>query len=324
MREVLARVETTTGDDELRALAHHQASFVALVGGDVRRGRALSSIAVELAVRNRLYALAARAMSLRSSVTIQAEGRYDEGLRELEQMADYAAKAGDAFLVVEAAFGRYELLADKGAEEDLDAIEALVEQQRLAVETSTAALPYGRALRAAWRGDLDEAYRLLVDTGEEQPTSARRFRRWAEIALFAAFSGRRAEADEALACASAAVEGVSERGEFVRRLARGSAVGAVAFAALGRPDAGRRFLERFRRRRARPGAKAARSAVPRAPLVWRPSWAIAESCCAARRNCASWACQGWRQRSRAVRSAARRAPSRRCSGSPSRSCRSCG
>ncbi|MEA2666436.1 MAG: LuxR family transcriptional regulator, maltose regulon positive regulatory protein [Candidatus Eremiobacteraeota bacterium] len=246
MREVLARVETTTGDDELRALAHHQASFVALVGGDVRRGRALSSIAVELAVRNRLYALAARAMSLRSAVTIQVEGRYDEGLRELEQMADYAAKAGDAFLVVEATFGRYDLLADKGAEEDLDVIEALVEQQRLAVETSTAALPYGRALRAAWRGDLDEAYRLLAGTGEEQPTPARRFRRWAEIALFAAFSGRRAEADEALACASAAVEDVkSERGEFVRRLARGSAVGAVAFAALGRPNAGRRFLERF-------------------------------------------------------------------------------
>ena len=246
MRDVLAHVETTTGDAELRALAHHQASFVALVSGDVRRCRALSAIAVELAVPNRLYALAARAMSLRSAVTIQIEGRYDDGLRELEQMADYAAKAGDAFLVVEAAFGRYDLLADKGAEEDLDAIEALVEQQRLAVETSTAALPYGRALRAAWRGDLDEAYRLLAGTGEEQPTPARRFRRWAEIALFAAFSGRRAEADEALACASAAVEGVkSERGEFVRRLARGSAVGAVAFAALGRPDAGRRFLERF-------------------------------------------------------------------------------
>ena len=46
-------------------------------------------------------------------------------------MADYAAKAGDTFLVVEAAFGRYDLLADKGAEEDLDAIEALVERQRL-------------------------------------------------------------------------------------------------------------------------------------------------------------------------------------------------
>jgi LuxR family transcriptional regulator, maltose regulon positive regulatory protein len=246
MREVLARVETTTGDAELRALAHHQASFVALAGGDVRRCRALSAIAVELALPNRLYALAARAMSLRSAVTIQVEGRYDEGLRELEQMADYAAKAGDAFLVVEAAFGRYDLLADKGTEEDLDAIEALVEQQRLAVEASTAALPYGRALRAAWRGDLDEAYRVLAGTGEEQPTPARRFRRWTEIALFAASSGRRAEADEALACASAAVEDAkSERGEFVRRLARGSAVGAIAFAALGRPDAGRRFLERF-------------------------------------------------------------------------------
>lgn len=246
MREVLAHVETTTGDAEMRALVHHQASFVALVGGDVRRCRALSAIAVELAVPNRLYALAARAMSLRSAVTIQVEGRYDDGLRELEQMADYAAKAGDTFLVVEAAFGRYDLLADKGAEEDLDAIEALVEQQRLAVETSTAALPYGRALRAAWRGDFDEAYRLLAGTGEEQPTPARRFRRWAEIALFAAFSGRRAEADEALGCASAAIEGVkSERGEFVRRLARGSAIGAIAFAALGRPDAGRRFIERF-------------------------------------------------------------------------------
>ncbi len=246
MREVLARVETTTGDHELRALVHHQASFVALAGGDVRRCRALSSIAVDLASRHRLYALAARALSIRSAVTIQVEGRYDEGLRDLEQMADYAAKAGDTFLVVEAAFGRYDVLADKGAEEDLDAIEALVERQRLAVEASTAALPYGRALRAAWRGDLDEAYRLLSGTAEEQPSPGRRFRRWAEIALFAAFSGRRAEADEALVHAADSVEGdKSDRGEFVRRLARGSAIGAIALAALGRVDAGRRFLERF-------------------------------------------------------------------------------
>ncbi len=246
MREVLARVETTTGDDELRALVHHQASFVALAGGDVRRCRALSAIAVELASRNGLYALAARALSIRASVTIQVEGRYDEGLHELEQMADYAAKAGDTFLVVEAAFGRYDLLADKGAEEDLDAIEALVERQHLAIETGTAALPYGRALRAAWRGDLDEAYRLLSGTAEEQPTPARRFRRWAEIALLAAFSGRRAEADEALARATESVEGMKgDRGELVRRMARGSAIGAIAFAALGRAEGGRRFLERL-------------------------------------------------------------------------------
>ncbi len=59
---VLARVETTTGDAELRALAHHQASFVALAGGDVRRCRTLSSIAVELAVAQRpLRAGSARA-----------------------------------------------------------------------------------------------------------------------------------------------------------------------------------------------------------------------------------------------------------------------
>ncbi len=246
MRDVLARVETTTGDPELRALAHHQASFVALSAGDVRRCRALSAIAVDLAVRSRLYALAARALSLRSALTIQVEGRYDEGLRELERMADYAAKAGDTFLVVEAAFGRYDVLADKGVEEDLDAIEALVERQRLVVETGSAALPYGRALRAAWRGDIDEAYRLLSGTAQEQVTSARRFRRWTEIALFAAFSGRRAEADEALASATESVAGVqSDHGEFLRRMARGSAVGAIAFAALGRPEAGRRFLQRF-------------------------------------------------------------------------------
>jgi DNA-binding CsgD family transcriptional regulator/tetratricopeptide (TPR) repeat protein len=247
MREVLARVEMSTGDETLRALIYHQASFVALVSGDMRRSRALSGIALDLASRHNLYAVAARAFSIRSAITIQIEGRYEDGLRELEQMAEYAAKAGDAFLVVEAAFGRYDLLAEKGCEEDLDAIEALVERQRLAVETSTVALPYGRALRASWRGDLDEAYRLLSGTAEEQPTAARRFRRWAEIALFAAFSGQRAEADEALARATESIDDTvrGNRSKYARRLARGSAIGAIALAALGRAEAGRRFLERF-------------------------------------------------------------------------------
>jgi DNA-binding CsgD family transcriptional regulator len=62
----------------------------------------------------------------------------------------------------------------------------------------------------------------------------------------AAFSGRRAEADEALACAAEAADGAKgDRGDFVRRFARGSAVAAFALAALGRPEAGRRFLERY-------------------------------------------------------------------------------
>ncbi len=271
----------------LRALVHHQASFVALVGGDVRRCRALSSIAVELASRQRpLRAGRARAEHCAPRSRSRSRAATTRACASSSRWLTTPPRRATRILVVEAAFGRYDVLADKGAEEDLDAIEALVERQRLAVETSTAACP--TAARCARRGAGTSTRRTGCSSGtaEEQPTPARRFRRWAEIALLRRFLGparggrrsagarkRGGRRREERTRRVRAAPGARQRGRSDRVRGAGPARRRAAFSGALR-TAGRAH----RARGPRPGL------TLREPHAWPPSSATVKSCCAAPRR----------------------------------------
>jgi DNA-binding CsgD family transcriptional regulator/tetratricopeptide (TPR) repeat protein len=182
-------------DPAVRAKLFYQAGYVAFFARDSGRAKGFAQAAVETALALHLYDIAARALSILYSIAMDYEDDVRAALRYLNQLASCSVKAGSRHLQLYATLGQFEIEVFRG--NLIESARLDDELKELEVEYSTFAsemlLP-AQALRATWSGDFHRAYRLIATTAENQITPRRQSQRHAEIALYAAAAGLRAEA----------------------------------------------------------------------------------------------------------------------------------
>ncbi|MDB5041830.1 MAG: malT [Candidatus Eremiobacteraeota bacterium] len=186
-------------DAGLRSRILHQTSYVALSSLDYSSARDLATRALEAADAAYEYDVAARACSVLFNVAILADDDVPAGRHALAKLDEAGRKAGSPALRVYATMNAYALEVDAG---DVAAIERLDDELRrlqifLTPMTSESLLP-AQALRAAWDGRFDHAYELLAPSADKLFDDDRKAYRWAEIAVYAAASGRRSESAGAI------------------------------------------------------------------------------------------------------------------------------
>jgi hypothetical protein len=185
--------------DAVRTRAYHQAAYVALRCADIPQARAYAERVLDVAVPNGLYDLAARGHSILYEIAHAWDFDPKRALAQLELGAAYGLKAGDTHIRQWALLGVYYIEAERGNGAMMGTIERALNAPELlqTTEESNAALLPAQALRASWSSDFGHAHRLLARSADGLVSADRRALRWAEIALFAAASGSRADALEA-------------------------------------------------------------------------------------------------------------------------------
>jgi LuxR family maltose regulon positive regulatory protein len=221
-------------DGSLQATIYHQASYIAYVAGDAQRAGRMAAAASRLALEARNHRLAVRSFSIRYSIAAGLEDDPERALEYLDAMVASAEKTGDRAMQLEGLAGKLDIAAERGD----DAAIALIEERIAACEhgvdvQSSGGLP-AKALKAAWDGDFRLAYDLVAGSAGAQPGILRRGLRWAEIGLYAAASGQREVAAEAVADALHDVRAVTLRNaEDRRRFARTLVACAVTQLTIG-------------------------------------------------------------------------------------------
>ena len=219
-------------DPAVRAKLYYQAGYVAVFARDPERAKAYARQAVETALASHLFDVAARAMSILYNVAMDYDDDIPAAKLYLDQLASCSIKAGSQHLLMYATLAQFEIEVFRGnLHESARLDEALAS---LEVDYSTYAsemlLP-AQALRATWTGDFHRAYRLIAPTAEKQITPMRQSQRYAQIALYAAAAGLRAEAGAAVRYALS----ISSEGESTDRfVASTKAYIALALNLLGR------------------------------------------------------------------------------------------
>jgi ATP/maltotriose-dependent transcriptional regulator MalT len=182
-----------------RARAYHQAAFVALRCADVRNAANYATAVVEIATPAGLYDLAARAYSILYEIAHVWDAVPRKALQYVEQVASFALRCGDSQVREWALIAAYYIEAERGNGSMMLTIERSLNTADVLQmpEAASEALLPGQSLRSTWTGDFAHAYGLLARSAPEQGSADRRALRWAEIALYAAASGRLEEAREA-------------------------------------------------------------------------------------------------------------------------------
>jgi LuxR family transcriptional regulator, maltose regulon positive regulatory protein len=259
-------------DGGVRARILHQAAYVGLNDGDFVSAKDLAQRAYESAEAAYLYDLAARALSVLHNVAIFYDDDVPAGRRALAQLAEAARKAGSPALRLYATLNAYGLEVDAG---DTAAIERLDGELRelqifLTPMASEALLP-AQALRAAWDGRFEHAYGLLAPSAEKMFDDDRTAYRWAEVAVYAAASGKRSES----AAAIRQCRETLRRVDSADRLAlRARAYVALAEVLLAHDGRARSALAELRAvaRRGGPRFAALVEAVRALHLRWTTGW----------------------------------------------------
>jgi ATP/maltotriose-dependent transcriptional regulator MalT len=232
-------------DSAVRAKLYFQAGYVAFFARDPQRAKAYARQAVETAFAAHLYDIAARALSILYNIAMDYEDDVRAGRLYLDQLASCSIKAGSRNLLIYTTLGQFEIEVLRGnlhesarLDEALQALEI-----NYSMYASEMLLP-AQALRAAWRGDFHRAYRLLATTAEKQITPIRQSQRYAEIALYAAAAGLRAEASAAVEPALALASKAEPAGKAV---AFAKAYIALTLTLLGFHQRAARLLSRLSR-----------------------------------------------------------------------------
>lgn len=186
--------------DAIAARTLHQLGYVALRTGDFADAKSFANQAVCLALFNGDHNLAARAYSLLYELAYAIDCDPAAASRYLSMVKDCADKTGDAYIRVWAILGLLYVEAEAGNLKAMHAHEETLKLHDVAqsvVEIGQGLLP-AHALERAWNGDFQQAYRLVAQSAEVQPTTDRRALRFAEAALYAAASGATEDARNAM------------------------------------------------------------------------------------------------------------------------------
>lgn len=230
--------------DDARARIFQQAAYVQRYAGSLERARAYASTAIDLALQNDLYELAARAYSVTYTIVRETSDSPAAGLDILERINECALKGGSTQARVFALAAIYTISAEKGDEDRLKQLDRDIEELRVPPQWQTQAILPARALREAWRGHFDAAYAMLAQTAQTQTTPDRRALRAAEAALYAAAAGESLAADTELAQVADALSGERQYGKDA---IRGMLIAALALLLRGQDAASHRYITQSER-----------------------------------------------------------------------------
>jgi DNA-binding CsgD family transcriptional regulator len=265
--------------DETRGRVFQQAAYVHRYAGSGERARHFADIAVELALQNNLFELAARAYSV--TYTIEHDEADDPvaSLKTLAKISECAKKSASSRARIFSLIASYEIEVDRGDDAALERLDAEIEEHQASVRLISTALLPARAMRTAWSGDFTGAYELLRGSSTDEPSPEWQALRSAEIALYAAAAGMQQEAEEPMTLAGAALEKGDPRR---RRSIRTRLLLALAHLVRGHHTAAHRYISEGERaleprmHRIRSLAQATR-AIYRASLQQAGAHEVAES-----------------------------------------------
>jgi tetratricopeptide (TPR) repeat protein len=187
----------------------HQIAFVALRCGEFLESKQFATQAVDLALREENYDLAARAYSVLYELAYSIECDNAEARKYVDLVARNTAKSGDAKARVWALCAALAIEAERGDTAAMRKLEYALDEVQLVQYPdlgSDVLLPV-TALRSAWSGNFTRAYQLLAESAEAQPTADTRAKRFSEVALYAAAGGMNEEARAAIESADWALIG---------------------------------------------------------------------------------------------------------------------
>jgi DNA-binding CsgD family transcriptional regulator/tetratricopeptide (TPR) repeat protein len=194
-------------NDELRARVYQQAAYVERYAGSREKARAYATTAIDLALANNLYDLAARAYSVLYTIVRDTSDDAIESLAILERLNESARKAASAHARLFAQVATYEIEAERGDDSALDRLDRQMREDEAMLPTlRTSTVLMVEALRAAWNGDFAAAYEMVGGTARDQNTNEQQALRAAESALYAAAAGLHAQIETELNEAGAALE----------------------------------------------------------------------------------------------------------------------
>lgn len=232
-------------NDDARARFYQQAAFVHHLMPSRGHAWNYANLAIELAVKDGLYEVAARAYSVLYTIVYDDEDDPLESLILLERLIECARKGGSVQTRLYGLMASFEIQAERGDDIAIERLER--EMERAAgtlMQTRAETLLPARAMRSASEGDFQHAFALLDGTGESQANPERRALRESEIALYAYASG---QTDQAEAARERAARALAQCANVSRRTTRTRVMLGLADLIRGHSSTAHRFLSEAER-----------------------------------------------------------------------------
>lgn len=225
--------------DESRARVYQQAAYVERYAGSLDKARAYAETAIDLALANNLFELAARAYSVLYTIVHDTSDDPISSLKILDNLSECARKGASTQAQMFALVASYEIEVERGDDAALEPLDARMrEMQAMLPRLRATTVIAMDALRATWTRDFHAAYTLLEGTASDLSTSEQRLLRLADIALYATAAGT-ADADARLGEAAQALEGAQAAN---RHAIRARVIMALANLLRGHDSAAHRLL----------------------------------------------------------------------------------
>ncbi len=182
--------------DETRARAFQQAAYVERYAGSKEKAKTYANTAIDLALANDWYELAARAYSVLYTIVHDTDDDPIESLAILDTLSECARKGASSQARLFALVASYDVEVERGDDQVLEQLDRQMrESQAILPRLRSTAVLAVQALRAAWKEDFASAYEMLAGTAQMQTTAEQRALRAAETALYALAAGLQDEGD---------------------------------------------------------------------------------------------------------------------------------
>jgi len=239
IEHALSSIDTSI-PDETRARLYQQAAYVERYAGSKDNARAYANTAIELALANNLYELAARAYSVLYTIVHDTADDPIASLAILDKLSECARKGGSSQARLFALVASYDVEVERGDDLVLEQLDRQMQENQASLPRlrSTAVLPV-QALRAAWNGDFSSAFSMLEGTAAGQTTAEQRALRAAETALYAIAAGLQDEGERELHAATSAL---SESDPSAKDVIRARLLAALAELARGHDAGAHRYI----------------------------------------------------------------------------------
>jgi ATP/maltotriose-dependent transcriptional regulator MalT len=198
-------------DESLAVVLFSYASFIRIKTRDAFGARSVARRCVELASRLGMYDFATVACTHLYELALDRDDS-EEAAWSLDQMLIHSKRAGDPRMRSLAVLNMFDRAVIRGDESEIERFQpSLVERKAVdAITWWVSALPTF-AMQAACRGDLREAYEILIDDSYVDQDPRQRALRLSEIALYAAASMPRPISAPRIRDAIDAVKGLTDQ-----------------------------------------------------------------------------------------------------------------
>jgi ATP/maltotriose-dependent transcriptional regulator MalT len=248
LMEKAMSIAATMDDEEVVGFVKHQAGHLHCYRGEYDAAEACEKVVMDIAKRNGLDGLAARALSILVDVSL-GRGDLAQGKLFLQQMVMYAERAGNGSAQMHGISILYEMEVERGDYEGCAELEKKIVQFDARASASVRAsgpLLSSFALQAAWNADFPASLQIVNNTAEKYPRPSLRAFRWSEIALYAAGAGERETAEAAVSHVTTELQVAEEEGGILPDQAYHARLYlALTQLLLGRTASANAILRRF-------------------------------------------------------------------------------